>query len=166
MIASDHSGRVLVIHLNIHGLHSLACIFKIGLKVLNLFLNCSAMGNRQSEPFTFPVHAQHCPSHYAEVQNIMAWAEWRQSSLNYADLMPYCVSHFITSKMWKQRTDNDVMQFCVCCGWKARTLAAKSVGVTAEWREEEADNGIQSAWLAQLVKVATQVHVKSCSLEV
>ena len=29
---------------------------------------------------------------------------------------------------WKQRTANNVTQFCVCCGRGARTLASKSVG--------------------------------------
>ena len=34
---------------------------------------------------------------------------------------------FVTSKRWKQRTVNDVTQFCACCG-RAQTLTAKSVG--------------------------------------
>ena len=34
---------------------------------------------------------------------------------------------FVTSKRWKQRTVNDVTQFCACCG-RARTLTTKPVG--------------------------------------
>ena len=35
---------------------------------------------------------------------------------------------FIKSKLWKQRTVNDVTQLCVCCGRGTRTLTTKSVG--------------------------------------
>ena len=37
-------------------------------------------------------------------------------------------SIFTTSKKWRQRTVNDVTQFCVCSDRGNRTLAAKSVG--------------------------------------
>ena len=48
------------------------------------------------------------------------------------NLLEYCAERLaiylcITSRWWKQRTFNDVTQFCACCG-RDRTLTAKSVG--------------------------------------